>query len=165
MKCFVCGAQMSSANARQIENTVHRIRRCGGCGNQMQTVEVPNLMRIDPKKWASVQRVARVKEERAKVGEALPDWAEKAAKDVIAGLSWAEAARRQGKAEWVLRREFFTEEEKEERRLKHTKWQRQLRAKRTPEERARQNAMAHARAEAKERGVPNAQVYEEWGLS
>lgn len=125
----------------------------------MPTVELPYVKTVDPKRRRTLTKVAELQRN----GD-LPEWAKAACKDVVAGVSWAEAAKRQGKTEWALRKLFAPPEKVAERNRRRAAWSKERRAKMSPEERKLANLRAQARVEAREKGVPATQVYEEWGL-
>lgn len=162
MRCFVCGEKASCRETKQVANSLHRVRVCG-CGNRFLTVEMPYVRNPTPRQRAALSRIAAVQREKA-----LPAWAVKAANDVMRGVGWAEAAARQGKTEWALRKLFADEEKTAERNRKRAAARRRRLAGMTPEARREKRQLealrVQARAEAKEKGVPYTEVYKAWGL-
>lgn len=154
---------------KQVANSLHRVRECG-CGNRFATVEMPYVKKKTARQREALKRIALVQK-----ATGLPEWGRKAGEDVMAGMGWKEAAKRQGRSEMALRLLFAQGEEREklERRVaaenrrraedKKKRW-REMTPEQRRERRALESARSHARAEAKERGVDYVEVYREWGL-
>lgn len=155
MKCPVCAEVTRVKQTRWIGGSAHRIRVCG-CGHRFTTIEMVMVSGAGTlRKQPSV--VGRAL--RALATRRLPEWAERAARQVVAGKSLTVAAAEEGRSGGTLALWLAPDERRA--RVKAAKAR--LRKNATPEQKMLAKLRREARAVAKERGVPREVVYREWG--